>query len=144
MRKHPRFHRAGDILNAGAATVQFSLIANPATNSPSRASVASSLHNSSTRTPASHDIRTSGVDVITDAYHTLRASYIFLRNLIDALRMVRGHARDLEIPAAESDEFEFLARRLGYASDTRSLADDLEQACRSVQELGRVLDTDPD
>jgi len=98
----------------------------------------------STNTMQAMQALSQGGFLPTDAYHTLRASYIFLRNLIDALRMVRGHARDLEIPAAESDEFEFLARRLGYASDTRSLADDLEQACRSVQELGRVLDTDPD
>ena len=78
----------------------------------------------------------------TDAHHNLRTSYIFLRKLIDALRMVRGHARDLEIPPAESDEFEFLARRLGYAADTLRLGDDVEHACQRVQDLGRLLDTD--
>ena len=45
---------------------------------------------------------------------TLRAAYLFLRNLIDALRIVRGDASDLALPEADSDEFKSLARRLGY------------------------------
>jgi glutamate-ammonia-ligase adenylyltransferase len=44
----------------------------------------------------------------------LRAAYLFLRNLIDALRIVRGDASDLALPAEDSDEFKSLARRLGY------------------------------
>lgn len=44
----------------------------------------------------------------------LAAAYRFLRRLIDAQRIVRGHARDLVLPSPESDEFLFLARRLGY------------------------------
>jgi glutamate-ammonia-ligase adenylyltransferase len=47
-------------------------------------------------------------------YEQLYASYIFLRHLIDALRIVRGHARDLVLPAPESEESTFLARRMGY------------------------------
>ena len=45
-------------------------------------------------------------------YAELREAYIFLRRLIDGLRMVRGHAKDLTVPAPDSEEFEFLARRL--------------------------------
>ncbi|HMB27591.1 MAG TPA: hypothetical protein VKS99_05765, partial [Blastocatellia bacterium] len=45
---------------------------------------------------------------------TLRAAYLFLRNLIDALRIVRGDASDLTLPEEDSDEFRSLARRLGY------------------------------
>ena len=45
---------------------------------------------------------------------TLRAAYLFLRNLIDALRIVRGDASDLVLPKEDSDEFKSLARRLGY------------------------------
>lgn len=41
-------------------------------------------------------------------------AYRFLRRLIDAQRIVRGHARDLVLPPPDSDEFLFLARRLGY------------------------------
>ncbi|HEY5593732.1 MAG TPA: hypothetical protein VIL61_01060 [Nitrospiria bacterium] len=44
----------------------------------------------------------------------LREAYLFLRTLIDGLRIVRGNARDLLLPEAASDEFKFLARRLGY------------------------------
>jgi glutamate-ammonia-ligase adenylyltransferase len=44
----------------------------------------------------------------------LRAAYLFLRNLIDALRIVRGDASDLALPEEDSDEFKSLARRLGY------------------------------
>ena len=44
----------------------------------------------------------------------LREAYLFLRRLIDGLRMVRGNAEDLILPEESSDEFQFLARRLGY------------------------------
>ena len=46
---------------------------------------------------------------------SLRAAYLFWRAVADALRMVRGNARDLLLPASGSDELRFLARRLGYA-----------------------------
>jgi [glutamine synthetase] adenylyltransferase / [glutamine synthetase]-adenylyl-L-tyrosine phosphorylase len=45
---------------------------------------------------------------------TLRAAYLFLRGLIDALRIVRGDASDLDLPEEGSEEFKSLARRLGY------------------------------
>lgn len=51
------------------------------------------------------------------ADEVLRA-YAFLHRLIDALRVVRGHARDLAIPPLDSREFAYLARRL--ESDTPS------------------------
>jgi len=47
----------------------------------------------------------------------LRKAYLFTRMLIDGLRMVRGNAKDLVLPPADSDEFIFLARRVGYATD---------------------------
>jgi glutamate-ammonia-ligase adenylyltransferase len=43
----------------------------------------------------------------------LSQDYRFLRLLIDALRIVRGNARDLVLPAWDSEEFTFLARRMG-------------------------------
>ena len=46
----------------------------------------------------------------------LTTTYGFLRRLIDALRVVRGHARDLNLPPPESREFAYLARRLDYDS----------------------------
>jgi glutamate-ammonia-ligase adenylyltransferase len=45
----------------------------------------------------------------------LQGAYRFLRELIEALRVVRGHARDLTIPPAGSREFAHLARRMGCA-----------------------------
>lgn len=44
----------------------------------------------------------------------LIAAYEFLRRLINGLRMLRGSAQDLFLPAAGSDEHAHLARRLGY------------------------------
>lgn len=45
---------------------------------------------------------------------TLLAAYRFLRELIEALRVVRGHARDLTIPPVGSRPFALLARRMGF------------------------------
>jgi [glutamine synthetase] adenylyltransferase / [glutamine synthetase]-adenylyl-L-tyrosine phosphorylase len=55
-----------------------------------------------------------------DDYRLLHSSYLFLRNLIDALRIVRGDASDLVLPDESSDEFKSLARRLGYRNRDRS------------------------
>ena len=43
-------------------------------------------------------------------------AYRFLRRLIDAMRAVRGNARDLVVPEQRSAEFAYLARRLRYES----------------------------
>jgi len=42
-------------------------------------------------------------------------AYNFLRNLINGLRMLRGNAKDLFLPSADTNEFRHLARRMGYA-----------------------------
>jgi [glutamine synthetase] adenylyltransferase / [glutamine synthetase]-adenylyl-L-tyrosine phosphorylase len=44
----------------------------------------------------------------------LREAYLFWRRVADALRMVRGNARDLLLPPEDSEELRSLARRLGY------------------------------
>jgi glutamate-ammonia-ligase adenylyltransferase len=55
------------------------------------------------------------LNIISEAEsEMLRAAYLFLRNLIDALRIVRGDASDLALPVENSEEFKSLARRLGY------------------------------
>ena len=46
----------------------------------------------------------------------LKDNYLFLRQLIDGLRIVRGNAQDLVLPPSGSDEMVFLARRLGLLS----------------------------
>jgi glutamate-ammonia-ligase adenylyltransferase len=53
-------------------------------------------------------------------YRVLSNGYAFLRNLIDALRIVRGDASDLILPKASSDELKSLARRLGYREADRA------------------------
>jgi [glutamine synthetase] adenylyltransferase / [glutamine synthetase]-adenylyl-L-tyrosine phosphorylase len=70
----------------------------------------------------------------------LREAYVFQRDLIDALRIVRGHARDLTVPPPDSEEFVFLARRLGYGADPTRLRDDIERYSQTVQQLSRLLD----
>jgi len=69
----------------------------------------------------------------------LREAYAFLRELIEALRMVRGNAKDLHVPSPDSDEFTFLARRLAYEGHVQSLRDHLYQYTLAVQELNDRL-----
>jgi [glutamine synthetase] adenylyltransferase / [glutamine synthetase]-adenylyl-L-tyrosine phosphorylase len=70
----------------------------------------------------------------------LRGAYVFLRRLIDALRMVRGDARDLTVPPMDSEEFETLARRLNYNNDVAALHDDLIRHSQKVAELSHLID----
>lgn len=77
----------------------------------------------------------------------LRAAYLFLRNLIDALRIVRGDASDLALPEEGSDEFKSLARRLGYRerdwkSGALALAADIHRWMKAVNSyyIARFLD----
>jgi [glutamine synthetase] adenylyltransferase / [glutamine synthetase]-adenylyl-L-tyrosine phosphorylase len=70
----------------------------------------------------------------------LRKAYLFIRMLIDGLRMVRGHAKDLVLPLADSDEFIFLSRRVGYTTDdwqagARHLSSDVEENMKKVREF---------
>lgn len=50
-------------------------------------------------------------------FQDLRAVYVFLRGVINALRIVRGNAKDLTIPREETDEYVVLARRMGFYGD---------------------------
>ena len=52
-------------------------------------------------------------------YRLLHSSYLFLRNVIDALRIVRGDASELVLPDESTDEFKSLARRMGYREKDR-------------------------
>lgn len=76
-----------------------------------------------------------------DDYHLLHSSYLFLRKVIDALRIVRGNAGDLVLPAESDDsansngEFKSLARRMGYREkDRRQSAALLAQHIREAME----------
>lgn len=72
-----------------------------------------------------------------DSKH-LSEAYLFLRLVINALRMVRGNAKDLTVPPEDSEEFAFLARRVGYGSTAR-LHTDLLHYMSVVQELAARL-----
>ena len=74
---------------------------------------------------------------LCDAYH-------FLRRLIDALRMVRGEARDLTVSPSGSADLESLARRLGFGPQTQRLRDDLTRHTQAVTDLVRAYSTDLD
>ena len=70
----------------------------------------------------------------------LRRAYFFIRMLIDGLRMVRGNAKDRVLPPVDSDEFIFLARRVGYTTDdwqagARHLETDVQEHMEKVREL---------
>lgn len=80
-----------------------------------------------------------------DEFWRLREAHTFLRRLINALRMVRGDARELTVPPVESDEFAFLARRLNYGDDPARLREDLTRHMTDVQEISaRLLGAAPD
>ena len=70
----------------------------------------------------------------------LTEALTFLQQLINALRMVRGNSKDLTVPPVESEEFAFLARRLGYGNDAERLSVTLNETMGWVQRLeGRLL-----
>lgn len=108
------------------------------------------------RTPRIHEalkgLTTCG---ILDAKESARLeeAYLFLRKLINGLRMLRGSAVDLFLPAEESDEFGHLARRMGYEqmqelSSEQALRVDFETCTARVRafierHFGRASLTDP-
>ena len=78
------------------------------------------------------------VGVLSDSEHvTLREGYGFFRRLIDALRMVRGDARDLTVPSSGTDAFQFLARRLGFGLDPAALRRDIVAHVDAISDLVR-------
>jgi glutamate-ammonia-ligase adenylyltransferase len=83
--------------------------------------------------------------IIDDSeYEPLHSAYFFLRNVIDALRVVRGDASDLVLPDEDSDDFKALARRLGYrekdrAQDASRLAADIREQMGRARKQFRAL-----
>jgi glutamate-ammonia-ligase adenylyltransferase len=49
----------------------------------------------------------------------LSEAYLFLRRLIESLRVVRGYARDSVLPKPSEREFSYLMRRLQFATEAR-------------------------
>jgi glutamate-ammonia-ligase adenylyltransferase len=75
----------------------------------------------------------------SEDYILLDEALEFLRKLIQGLRIVRGNARDLTIPAIGSDEFVFLARRLGYDRNHSALQEDVHRHTSNIQNASARL-----
>jgi glutamate-ammonia-ligase adenylyltransferase len=81
----------------------------------------------------------------------LSEALLFLRQLINALRMVRGNSKDLTVPPesgsasglasdpGRGDEFEYLARRLNYGAEPARLRADLTHHLEWVRRLNTRL-----
>ncbi len=69
------------------------------------------------RTPKIHDalreMAQAGI-LPPQEFNSLSAAYDFFRLLINAMRMLRGSAKDLFLPSEDSQELSHLARRMGY------------------------------
>jgi glutamate-ammonia-ligase adenylyltransferase len=72
-------------------------------------------------------------------FEQLKEAYLYLRKLIEALRMVRGNAEDLGIPSAQSEEYAFLGRRLGYNGNLGQLQKDIQYHTTIVKKLSARL-----
>jgi glutamate-ammonia-ligase adenylyltransferase len=68
-----------------------------------------------------------------------KKAHLLIRRVIEALRMVRGNAKDLTIPQEESSEFLFLARRLGFRKNPHLLYEQLYHHTQVVQQLSHEL-----
>lgn len=75
-----------------------------------------------------------------EEHETLHRAYKFFRRLINALRMVRGDAGDLTIPDADSVEFIYLGRRLGYEANLTGLKTDLDRTAADVLTTSRQIE----
>ncbi|HIK93456.1 MAG TPA: glutamine synthetase adenylyltransferase [Planctomycetes bacterium] len=73
-------------------------------------------------------------------FHQAQAAYVFLRQLIDCLRMVRGNALDLTVPATDTADFVQLSRRLEVVHDSSLSADTLESHFAMVREFSQCVE----
>ncbi len=71
--------------------------------------------------------------IFSDDHDTALKAYIFLRELIDCLRMVRGNAFDLTVPAAGTPDYRHLSRRMEIVHDSQIPLDRLEEQMQSVK-----------
>ncbi|MFI5380053.1 MAG: hypothetical protein ACHRHE_12210 [Tepidisphaerales bacterium] len=90
------------------------------------------------RTPrlgeALEGLRRAGI-LTPEEFEEVVAAYHFIRRLINAQRMLRGSARDLEIPPAGSDELLHLARRMGLEMPGPALLRQAQAHMAAVREF---------
>ncbi|MBI3316780.1 MAG: hypothetical protein HYZ85_02080 [Candidatus Omnitrophica bacterium] len=72
-------------------------------------------------------------------FQAIRAAYIFIRTVINALRMVRGNARDLTLPPIESEEFVSLGRRIGYSGVDEDVRKRFLSRLERYKEIAKTL-----
>jgi len=65
----------------------------------------------------------------------IETAYVFLRELIDCLRMVRGNAKDLTLPVQGSRDWQLLARRMKSIHDSPVPLDEIEEQMAIVREF---------
>ena len=65
----------------------------------------------------------------------IERAYVFLRELIDCLRLVRGNAKDLTVPALDTRDWHQLDRRMRSIHDSDVPLEDLEQQMQLVREF---------
>ena len=68
-------------------------------------------------------------------YQRLRSAFVFQRKLIDALRMVRGHAKDLTLPIEDPKALHYITRRVDYAGNAEEYLEEIEQHVATVKEM---------
>lgn len=74
-----------------------------------------------------------------EEHQHLQTAYIFLRRMVDALRMVRGNTTDLTVPTEGSDEYAYLARRMGFGINASQLLVHLQEYMSTILSLQAQL-----
>ena len=71
---------------------------------------------------------------------SIERAYVFLRELIDCLRMVRGNAKDLTLPAPGTRDWQMLARRMKSIHDSHVPLEELETQMANVREFSAYVE----
>ena len=74
-----------------------------------------------------------------EEHQQLQIAYIFLRRMVDSLRMVRGNTKDLTVPTEGSDEYAYLARRMGFGNNAGQLLVHLQEGMSTILRLQAQL-----
>ena len=71
---------------------------------------------------------------------SIERAYVFLRELIDCLRMVRGNAKDLTLPTSGTRDWKMLARRMKSIHDSDVPLEELETQMANVREFSTYIE----
>ncbi len=70
----------------------------------------------------------------------IERAYVFLRELIDCLRLVRGNAKDLTVPAPDTRGWQQLDRRMRSIQDSKVPLEALEQQLQLVRDFSASVE----